>query len=240
MSVTSGPNIITKNLAVYLDAANQDSYPRVGSTWFDMSENARNFSLVNAPTFQPINNGVFSFDGTNDYATINYSGVFNDASFSTWFRTSNASNYMFIGVKGGLTGNPGLSNGIAMFTPDWAASTIQVYLNDATGINKSFMQANISQNVRDGLWHNLVVTYSYNGIQSRLISYLDGTPRATGILNEDRTNFFNYVQEYRFGGNPAAGGYFNGNLALHTIHDKTLPLQEVQRNFNALRGRFGI
>lgn len=237
MSVTSGPNIQISNLVVYLDAANQDSYPRTGTTWFDISGNGRNFTLMNGPAFQEENNGVFYFDGTNDYATINYSGVFTGASFSTWFRTSEPSAYISIGNKGGLTAQPNIYNGIAIFTPNWASSTIQVYLNDATGVSKTFMTANISQNIRDGLWHNLTVTYNYNGSTSTLISYLDGLPRATGSLNEDRTNFFNYTEAYHVSRSIVP---WNGQISQFLMYDKTLSLQEVQRSFNAFRGRYGI
>jgi hypothetical protein len=233
-------SIVTDGLVLCLDAANSRSYPRSGTAWNDLTQNGINFLLVNGPSFQSSNNGVLFFDGTNDHATINYSGIFNGATFSIWTKTSNTSNYMFIAVKGGLTGTPNLSNGITIFTPDWASSTVQIYLNDATGVSKSMINATFNKTIRDNIWHNIAVTYNYSGTTSTLVSYLDGIPQTTATLNEDRTNFFNYTQAYWVGGRSDIGGYFSGNIAYHTIHNKALSTQEIQQNFNAIRGRFGI
>jgi hypothetical protein len=237
MSVTSGPDIIDDNLLIHLDAANDRSYPGTGATWYDISGLNNNISLINGPVFSASNNGTLVFDGVNDYGTINLSGVYTGASFSTWFKTNEPSAYISIGNKGALTGSPGLYNGITMFTPDWASSTIQIYLNDATGINKSFMNGSIGQNIRDNIWHNLIVTYNYNGSTSTLVSYLDGLPKTTVALAEDRTNFFNYTQDYHISRSIVP---WNGQIAHFSMYNKTLTANEVRRNFNALRGRFGI
>ena len=34
--------------------------------------------------------------------------------------------------------------------------------------------------------------------------------------------------------------YFNGNIAVVKVYNRALSAAEVKRNFNALRGRFGI
>jgi hypothetical protein len=66
----TGPNIVTDGLVLYLDAANQKSYPGTGTTWNDLSGNGNNGTLVNGPTFNSDNNGSIVFDGVDDYVNF--------------------------------------------------------------------------------------------------------------------------------------------------------------------------
>lgn len=59
----------SSGLLFELDARNIISYSGSGTTWYDTTANARNFTLVNSPTFSDANK-EFLFDGTNDYAFI--------------------------------------------------------------------------------------------------------------------------------------------------------------------------
>ena len=51
------------------DAANILSYPRSGSTWFNLASTSYNMTLFNGPTYSSANGGVMVFDGADDYAT---------------------------------------------------------------------------------------------------------------------------------------------------------------------------
>jgi len=57
----------TSGLVFDLDATNSSSYPGSGTTWFDISGNVRDFSLVNGPS-AGVN--AIEFDGVDDYAQI--------------------------------------------------------------------------------------------------------------------------------------------------------------------------
>lgn len=66
-----GPYTINSNLVLHLDAANPDSYPGTGATWYDISGNSNHGTLINSPLF--IENGgrsLFTFDGVDDYVSI--------------------------------------------------------------------------------------------------------------------------------------------------------------------------
>lgn len=66
MGAYAGPNIPTNGLILYLDAANPKSYPGSGTTWYDISGNGNNATLVNGASYNSQNNGVMQFDGVND------------------------------------------------------------------------------------------------------------------------------------------------------------------------------
>ena len=44
-------NIATQGLVLNLDAGIQGSYPKTGSTWFDISNNGNNGTLTNGPLY---------------------------------------------------------------------------------------------------------------------------------------------------------------------------------------------
>jgi hypothetical protein len=72
-----GGNIVVDGLVLYLDAANTKSYLGSGTTWSDLSRSENNGALINGPNFNTSNNGVISFDGTNDSVQIPNSSSLN-------------------------------------------------------------------------------------------------------------------------------------------------------------------
>ena len=68
-------NIVTDGLVLNLNASNLASYPRSGTTWYDLSGNGNNGTLTNGPTFDE--NGAIVFDGSNDYVETPLSSDFN-------------------------------------------------------------------------------------------------------------------------------------------------------------------
>lgn len=72
MGAYSGPNITTEGLVLHLDAANLNSYTGTGTTWFDLSGNGNDGTLVNGVGYFEDNQGSMVFDGVDDYGTIDY------------------------------------------------------------------------------------------------------------------------------------------------------------------------
>jgi len=61
--------IVQDGLVLNLDAGVNKSYPRNGTTWYDLSNNG-NGTLTNGPTFDRGNGGNIILDATNDAITI--------------------------------------------------------------------------------------------------------------------------------------------------------------------------
>ena len=64
------PPVVTNGLVLNLDAGFTPSYPQSQTTWYDLSGNANNCTLVNGPTYNTSQGGGIQFDATDDYATI--------------------------------------------------------------------------------------------------------------------------------------------------------------------------
>ena len=52
MALNYGPTIVTDGLVLALDAADRNSYPGTGNTWFDISGNGNN-GTINSGEFVP-------------------------------------------------------------------------------------------------------------------------------------------------------------------------------------------
>ena len=61
-------HIVTDGLVLNVDASTLISYPRSGSTWYDLSGEGNNGTLTNGPTFD--SNGAIVFDGSDDYIDL--------------------------------------------------------------------------------------------------------------------------------------------------------------------------
>jgi hypothetical protein len=76
MACNAGPDIIEDGLVLCLDAGNNNSYPKSGTTWSDLI-GTNDGILTNGPTYDSDNAGAISFDGTNQYAAIPHNNIFN-------------------------------------------------------------------------------------------------------------------------------------------------------------------
>ena len=80
---------ISTNLVTLLDATNSSSYSGSGTTWFDVAGNPTtyNATLLNGPTFNNTAPKSFSFDGSDDRATMTRP-IADDFTIACWFKTT--------------------------------------------------------------------------------------------------------------------------------------------------------
>ena len=102
------PTIITDGLKLWLDASNPSSYPGSGTTWYDLSGNGNNGTMVNGVTYSTANGGVMSFDGVNDIVNFTNSLIVNNLTghtISLWIKRNNK-----IGFQGIMTVKNGVGS----------------------------------------------------------------------------------------------------------------------------------
>ena len=228
-----GAPIVDSSLKVWLDAAQNDSYPGSGTTWTNLSNSSANATLINTPTFNFLNaGGTFTFDkNTFEYATILDQGDFNFWTVETWAKITSS-----------------LTNQVtAIVTGQYDLST---KLNFSIGTNRAPVNYNLCAGFYDGSWHNttgfspvldtwyhLVGTYDgstikfyVNGVLNSFLDYA-GTPQSGGEIriarrwDEISTNSINY---------------FPGEISLIRIYNRHLDIIEVKNNFNTERHRFDV
>ena len=62
------PDVVTDGLVMLWDPKFAPSFPRTGTTWYDISGNAKNGTLTNGPVWNSL--GWVTLDGSNDYISV--------------------------------------------------------------------------------------------------------------------------------------------------------------------------
>ena len=253
----TGPKIVTDGLVLCLDAADRNSYPGSGASWLDLSGNGYNGTLTNGPTFSSDNAGVFSFDGTDDH--VNFGNILNSVlsgndckfTFSLWTRVDNISgtSHHLISKNGDSNFNENQRQLIFLHRNSGKLEFIYYGLNSAT-IYRVIRANNVTLEVSK--WYNLVATYdgsidTNNGLDRVVIyqnasvvsTYMEATAGSlVGLVSSSSRLSLGAM----IGQNPSntpkwlSTGLF-GNVS---IYNKVLSADEVRRNYNATKGRFGL
>ena len=218
--------IVTSSLRLNLEAFNSSSYPGSGSTWFDLSWNGFNASLVNCPSFSTDGTGSIVLDGANDYISLATSG-FGAATFSLewWIKKTPGD------VDGYIHVTDSSDNPETRFSMSTTTFNSAVY--DAGAYRWNTTVANITTDT----WYHAVATVT-NGSQK---FYVNGVETASSTGFYDGSSNGN-IGEHTIGtyNRPGTGygGYFAGKLAAYRYYTKVLTPQEVSQNFNAKKWRF--
>lgn len=215
------PNIVTNGLVLALDAGDPRSYPGTGTTWFDTSGNDNNGTIQSGVSY---NTKYFTFDGTtNGYVSLPL------LSSSTTNITMLALVNMPASDGGAIFFN-GNSGGYGIGV---GSSTFDNNGNDAIGLFQLVRW--IDSNITWGTgW--MMVGLSLNGSSvpsfiknNNIIGTFSGTAPNTPVTNAAL-------------GVDAHGGSrnFAGDIAWAAFYSRELSISEIQQNYNALRGRFGL
>jgi hypothetical protein len=222
MAVYGGPDIVTDGLVLCLDASNSKSYPGSGTTWTDLSGSGNNGTLVNGVGYNSGNLGSLSFDGSNDIVNTTYVSA-NTYTFSAWFKTNVVSD--------------GYRNIISIPTPNYSLVLLNTstpnlgfWTNDGLG-GQSLSTPTISTNT----WYNVVFVREGNSITGGYKAYLNGV-----LYGNANTGTWSTTANLSVGGRTDTTQFLNGNIAQVSIYNRALTAQEIQQNYLATKGRFGL
>ena len=225
--------IVKDGLILDLDAAKKDSYPRVGTTWNDISGNANNGTLVNGPTFDSGNGGSLVFNGTNNYASIpllaNTSFPQDAGTISVWYN---------IDSTGQIATNPSIFDGydsrnhIFIRRPSNPLYTIQVAFQDVS-LAYRYVYTHLSTL---NVWHNIVVTY-VTGINSSVKLYIDGILINSGTISDSA---WRPTQQLVGIGTIYANSTVKGKGSILQLYNRALSAAEILQNYTATKTRYGL
>lgn len=249
MSVYSGPEIVENGLALALDAANSKSYPGSGDSLSDLV-NTNNFTLVN-PSFYSYDSetgsidfnrnlppdteavGYATFTGSGDLTSQNY--LHNDHTTEVWFKSSDRSPTAYDGFE--------TYNAIVVyrgFHSMWYynATTYNYGIwGQTSGVNNIYNLSFSDTTVNE--WTQLVAVRS----GSTLTLYKNGVLKTSGTITSGTdgmpsSNFIRISTANLAGENYTWSSDIN--FSSLKMYKTALTASEVQQNYNALRGRFGI
>jgi hypothetical protein len=203
--------------------------PRSSNIITDISGRGNNGTLLNGPIFVKDNGGSLVFDGVNDKGTFT-SPITSSSpqTYEVWtnaIASSNSDGYAYILHNNNIsnaTGSSYLTIGIKPTQQYYAA------LNGAFSTMNSGVTASNSNIVQ--------ITLTWDGSTQRM--YVNGDLKDFEALSTTPQNFSTITS---FGDwRNATFRMIQGNIYSIKIYNKALTPQEIQQNFNATRGRFGV
>jgi hypothetical protein len=242
MSQNYGPKIVTDGLVICLDAANPKSYPGTGTTWFDLTKNNYNFTLSNSSAFVSNGgNGAQYMDLETYGCKYLPGGVLTDVE---WF--PNATVCIFSEIKN--------ADG------DWktllrsAAGDHQVIISSTDGISLGMYDNDAGGFLDTGF--NMTTLPNYN-TQFNFMAwkFSNVTPYYQFYYNENLSSSqatLTAAASTWQRGFASIGGYHNnssvstsfsqefGKMSIFLYYNRQLTTAELQQNFAAYRGRYGL
>jgi hypothetical protein len=235
------PDIVTDGLVLNLDAGNPYSYlsGSSGTTWTDVSGKGNNGTLVNGPIYS---NGAITFDGVDDYAvtTLNSTPTLNittQITLESWIKSTALANVFHgdgVNSKGTSTdGNSGVYETLIISSGGINYPFFRMRIGSST---PTYSPTNIPLNLNQ-IYHFVSV---YDGNTMRI--FINGIESGVGLTQTGNieANTQPLGIGCRYGKIGVSDVYFNGNIYSNKIYNRALSATEVQQNFNALRGRYGI
>jgi len=243
MGAFAGPNLIEDGLVLALDAGNAKSYPGSGTTWTDLSGQDNNGTLVNGPTYSSGNGGSIVFDGTNDRIdSYDDSDVFVDDNSLTVSIFVNIDEPTKTG-KGGLVSSQRYQSesdagGYGLCIYDGTQLCVNL-TKDISGTQTTYQAVCTFTYVRQQFKY---YSFTYDNSSKTVTTYMDGVQQATST-NSNYAWTVNTVNRKTHIGRNHQGGwgnYYNMKMGAVHIHNRALTAAEVEQNYNALKGRYGI
>lgn len=215
MAISYNRSIVTSNLIALFDPGNPRSYSGSGTTFRDCSGNGYTGTLINNPSYSSVNGGVFVMNGVNtgiDIPNINMS----------------TTNYTIIGASrfniniGGRVFSAKNNNWLM---GQWSTTTENYYAEgwvSTTGAGSS-----------DTLWRIYAATGNIAADSYSLY--------VNGVLTAGPNN----------GGSAGPNGFYIGSyigtsefsyahVGILMVYNTVLTAAQIQQNFNAYRGRYGL
>jgi hypothetical protein len=219
-----GEGILTNGLILHLDAGQSASYPGSGTTWTDLSTSGNNGTLTNGPTFDSADGGSILFDGTNDYVALPLiTSAISSITLQCWVYLSTSSK------KGAFMGVGTSANGYGIGV---GSANLDTNGNEIIGIFTGVRSIATSTNYGTG-WK--FVTLLINSSSVPLI-YVGSTLIGTysGLNPEIPTT------AATVGSLHSSARFFGGNVAQAIAYNRALTATDIDTNFNATKGRYGL
>lgn len=244
---------VVDGLVIYYDALNPKSYLGQGNTWTNFVDGKYPLSKKGSqsPTFPQYNaDGWFGFTG--GASTLNYSRFdahnvrgFTSMSIEAWWRIQVTAAALGDGAYQSVYGSAGPDSNLY----GWQSYGIMIIPNEknisytfnTTGSGNPQIVANnynSDHNIVKGKWHHTIATFDYTTQTVR--AYFDGRLKASTTGSTASLNGIS-GGSLRIGVRSDIQGYsFFGDIAVIKIYERALSVQEVEKNYNALRRRFGV
>jgi hypothetical protein len=213
------PPIVTDGNVLHLDGGLPASYPLVGTSWYDLTENSNNGVLINGVTYNSSVKGYLEFNGSNQYVSV--SGNTNipvgnsNYTIGVWFNADTLGDKGLVGW-----GNYGTANEANAFRLTSNGLTNYWWANDLAVVTT----------ITPGNWYYAVATF--NGTTRSI--YVNGS-----LIGSDTPTGHNVTTSSNLTiGVTNTTEYFDGSIGDIQIFDRAITITEVLQNYNSFVTRY--
>ena len=199
--------MVTDDLVTCFMAGTLPSYPRQGTTWYDLSEEDNNGTLTNGPTFN--SNGWMEFDGIDDRIDVTNPGINNTFSVSSTVLCTNVATSNNIVSKNGP------------YFMRIQSSKVRFNVLTSTG----WLFQNGTTTLVNNTWYNFHMVYNGTTWKGYINGEQEFSVSKTGTISSNAALYIGYTPA----GGEQAG--FNGDIAKVSIYHKALTADEVTQNY---------
>lgn len=230
MSIQGGPDIVENGLILCYDPANIDSYVSGSTTMYDLSTTGNTASLVGGVAYTRSFNGIFNFDGLNDYiniarpSSISTSGSFSVCMFAKWRTLGTTTSSIQTLLDNNHNSSP-VQGFVLQDRPELSKKLSFSVRPDQLGAVSSFYVGNNN-------WYH--ITGTHDGTVSRLYinGVLDGFASQSGGISTVQPDI--NIGRWQ----NAGSRYFTGSIGQVLVYNRALSLAEVQQNYNTIKFRY--
>jgi hypothetical protein len=225
--------VITDGLALHLDADNNESYPKGGDTWYDISGNGNNGTVFGSVPYEIDGTSCFNFatatGASASASTLGFTFGSNmvptsgNFTFSCWIKNPNPSSGQ-IGFFSNAPGADGYRFGVGLNG---------IYFL----VGPTYTEGNISflSNLSPSLWYNVVAVYSRTSAQ--ILLYLNSVYQNLASIPASQTTMQNGAPGIV---RSSCCGIYTGKLAQFQVYSRALSVTEITQNYNVTKRRFGV
>lgn len=225
MALNYGPTIVTDGLVLALDAADKNSYPGTGTTWFDVSGNNYNATVESSVSFSSTyGGGLTTLNNTSNnnqriYGTFSLSSA--NYTWEIWY-TNN-------GSQGGDTSGFGVTDSSGVTSNGFranSASNVQQWVGGSLTVNQTISTSSTPKQVvlrRSGI--------TFNSFSNGILIDTDTAASTSGT-------FVNYSMNCN--SCTISNNGWNGTYYMVRMYNRALLDAEIQQNYNATKTRFGL
>ena len=214
MSGVTGPNIVTDNLILYVDAGNVQSYPGSGTTWYDLSGN--DYHMVNGntmPTYSSADGGKFTFNGSTQWVTASIPSLnINPFTYCVWVRSDMSSGYRSI---------------IDQDNDDFLFATNNNELLSYDPYQQSGFTISSTT-----AWYHFALSY-ISGSTSYI--YVNGASVHSWAVTLTHTS-----THINIGSGYQTNELWDGDISMFQWYDTNLTAAQILQNYNAHKSRYGL
>jgi len=257
---SNATDIITDGLVLQVDASNNSSYPGTGTTWYDLSGNGYDGTLISGSSYSSSYGGVITFDGS-----LSQSVTFGDpvetrltssnaVTYQVWVRTTgftNLSGQACVWNKAtselngillqmnfpGSEPNPPEGISCAIYNDPYDDSMSAYY--SATGASPA-----TGTHMTTGSWYFVTATaqldatigtlYNNNQLYDSQTQPLNQVPNFENTASLELGKLTNGYYDPGFG-----NSWFTGEIGAFYVYNRQLSQAEVTSNFNVTKARYG-